>query len=128
MIPKRILVIEDEQIVARDLQNVLNRLGYVFVGSAATGREAIDMAAATQPDLILMDIGLDGPMDGIDASIEIVEKQAVPVVYLTAYPGTFFYNSSRMVAPFLCIAKPFSVPSLDAIIQNALGISAARPN
>jgi two-component system, cell cycle sensor histidine kinase and response regulator CckA len=60
--PKRILVIEDEQIVARDLLNQLKRLGHIPVGSAANGREAIKMAAETQPDLILMDIQLDGEM------------------------------------------------------------------
>jgi CheY-like chemotaxis protein len=124
---KRILVIEDEQIVARDLQNVLRRLGHLPVGSAASGRDAIKMAAETQPDLILMDIRLDGPMNGIEASQAIVENRPVPIVYLTAFPGTFIYDASRMVSPYMCVAKPFSVPHLDAIILSALGLS-ARPN
>lgn len=116
-------MIEDEQIVARDLQKLLRRLGYIAVGSAASGQDAIRMAAETKPDLILMDIRLDGPMNGIDASLAIVKKQPVPIVYLTAYPGAFIYDASKMVPPFLCVAKPFSGPQLDAVIQSALGLS-----
>lgn len=121
---KRVLVIEDEQIVARDLQNLLRRLGHMPVGSAATGPEAIKMAAETEPDLILMDVRLDGPMNGIEASQLIVENRPVPIVYLTAYPGTFLHDSSAMVSPFLCVVKPFSGPELETIIQTALGKSA----
>jgi CheY-like chemotaxis protein len=121
-------VIEDEQIVARDLQNILRRLGHIPLGSTGNGPEAIRMAAETKPDLILMDVRLDGPMDGIEASIEIVESRPVPIVYITAYPGTFVYNSSKMVSPFLCVAKPFSAVHLETVIQSALGISSARPN
>jgi two-component system, cell cycle sensor histidine kinase and response regulator CckA len=126
--PKRILVIEDEQVVARDLQNQLRRLGHIPLGSAASGREAIKMAAETQPDLILMDISLDGPMDGVEASMKIVANRPVPIVYITAYPGTFIHHTSRMVSPFMCVAKPFSAPSLETVIQYALEISDARLN
>lgn len=128
MLQKRILVIEDEQIVARDLQNLLKRLGHVPLGPVSNGRDAIQMAAETLPDLILMDVQLDGPMSGLEASIEIVEHRPVPIVYITAYPGTFIRNSSAMVSPFLCAAKPFSASDLEAIIESALGISTARPN
>src|SRR6185437_9525267 len=126
--PKRILVIEDEQIVARDLLNQLKWLGHIAVGSAANGREAIKMAAETQPDLILMDIHLDGEMNGLEASMKIVENQAVPIVYITAYPGTFIHDTSLMVSPFMCVAKPFSKLSLETVIKSALGTSSARLN
>jgi CheY-like chemotaxis protein len=125
---KRILVIEDEQIVARDLQNQLKRLGHISLGSAASGPEAIKMAAETRPDLILMDIRLEGPMNGIEASMKIVENRPVPIVYITAYPGTFIHATSKMVSPFMCIAKPFSAPSIETVIQTALAVSHGRPN
>ncbi len=128
MIPKRILVIEDEQIVARDLQNVLRRLGHVPLGPAANGLDAIQMAAETLPDLILMDVQLDGAMSGIDASIEIASHRAVPIVYITAYPGTFIFDPSKMVHPFLCATKPFSESVLEALIESAFGMAPAPVN
>jgi len=128
VVSKRILVIEDEQIVARDLRNILVRLGHTPLGPAATGHDAIRMAAETSPDLILMDVELDGCMNGVEASIEIAREQPIPIVYVTAYPRTFVEDPSAMVSPFLCIAKPFSIPSLEAVIESALGISTHRPN
>jgi CheY-like chemotaxis protein len=125
---KHILVIEDEQIVAYDLRILLTRLGHIPLGPATSGPEAIEMAARTRPDLILMDVQLDGPMDGVETSAEIVKNRPVPIVYLTAYPGTFVRNPYSMVSPFLCAAKPFSAEGLEAIINRALGISTARPN
>lgn len=123
MASKRILVVEDERIVARDLRNIVMRLGHIPLGPAASGSEAIRMAAEALPDLILMDVQLDGPMNGVEVSVKIAENQAVPIVYITAYPGTFLRGGSPMVSPFLCAAKPFSTAGLAAIINSALGIS-----
>ena len=125
---KRILIIEDEQIVAQDLQNLLRRLGYQPVGSTNNGPDAIRLAAETQPDLILMDVKLDGTMDGVEASIEIAKERAVPIVYLTAYSNSFISHPSNMVYPFLCVAKPFSAASVGAAIESALGLGYGRPN
>lgn len=128
MSEKRILVVEDERIVAEDLQNLLKRLGYVPLGPAASGREAIQMAADTHPDLVLMDVNLDGPMNGVQASMAIVEHRPVPVVYITAYPGTFICNSCEMVQPFLCAVKPFSASAIKAVVESAFAFSAERVN
>lgn len=128
MVSKRILVIEDEQIVARDISNLLKRLGFAPLGPAASGQEAIQLAAQTEPDLILMDVRLSGGMDGVEAAHEIVRNRTVPIVYLTAYPGTFVCSPWEMAPPYLCLAKPFSAACMQAAIESALGISAARPN
>jgi CheY-like chemotaxis protein len=128
LLKKRILVIEDELIVALDLQNALKRLGYIPLGPATSGPEAIEMARETLPDLILMDVELDGVMDGVQASIEIVKERRVPIIYITAYPGTFIRNSSNMVHPFLCAAKPFSVPGLKALLESAFESAPVRVN
>jgi len=125
---KRILIIEDEQIVAQDLQNLLRRLGHTPIGSAGNGPDAIRMAAETQPDLILMDVRLDGDMDGVEASIEIARKCAVPIVYLTAYSDSFIARPSSMVFPFLCLAKPFSAAAVEAVIESALSECYGRSN
>ena len=73
--PTKILIVEDEQIVAVDIQSVLERLGYHVVGTAASGEEACRMAAESAPNLVLMDVRIDGPMDGVDTARRIQETR-----------------------------------------------------
>ncbi|MDO9082682.1 MAG: response regulator, partial [Humidesulfovibrio sp.] len=80
----RILVVEDEAIVALGIQSSLERLGYEVVGRAATGGQALALAETTRPNLVLMDVMLEGGMDGIDTALELHERFNVPVVYLSA--------------------------------------------
>jgi CheY-like chemotaxis protein len=121
---KRILIVEDEQIVSRDLQNLLRRIGHIPVGPAANGADAIRLAAETRPDLILMDVKLNGGVDGMAAALEIAKTQTVPIIYVTAYSQAFLTQPSSMVAPFLCIAKPFSAAAIESAIQSILGLPA----
>ena len=81
----RILIVEDERIVARDLSDSLEGLGYEVAGIVSSGEEAIEMTGEQLPDLVLMDIILRGNLDGISASREIRERYDIPVVYLTAH-------------------------------------------
>ena len=83
MSKNNILVIEDEAIVSKDIQQSLKRLGYNIVGSAATGERAVELAIEKKPDLVLMDIMLKGEMSGIDAAEKIKEQISIPVIYLT---------------------------------------------
>ena len=80
----QILIVEDEGIVAKDLQAMLRRLGYHVPATVGTGELAIQTALQNQPDLILMDIQLRGSMDGVQASAAITSQQDVPILYLTA--------------------------------------------
>ena len=125
---KRILIIEDEQVVALDLRNLLKRLGHTPLGPAVTAGDAIRLAAETLPDLILMDVKLEGEHDGVHAATEITRHRLVPIVYITAYPEKFISGSSPMVHPFLCVAKPFSFATVEAAIRSALHLSELRPN
>jgi CheY-like chemotaxis protein len=125
---KQILVVEDEQIVARDLKRLLTKLGYVALGPVTSGLDAIQVAAEKLPDLVLMDIRLEGPMDGVEASAQIFSHRQVPIIYLTAFPETFIREPLGMVYPFLCAAKPYSDNGLEAIIQSVLGVSPSRVN
>jgi CheY-like chemotaxis protein len=84
MNPIKILIVEDEQLVADDLRETLEHLGYNVPALVASGEEAISIAETLQPDLVLMDIRLEGEMDGIEASLEIQSRFNLPVVYLTA--------------------------------------------
>jgi CheY-like chemotaxis protein len=115
---KRILVIEDELIVARDLRTLLQRLGHVPIGEAANGPDAIRLAAERKPDLILMDIRLNGPMDGIQTACEILRGQNVPIIYVTANTDAFLEGRSAMAPPYLCVAKPFSETLVHAAIES----------
>lgn len=81
----RIFIVEDEKIVSRDLQNVLESMGYGVAGVATSGEEAVGAISGLRPDIVLMDIMLKGEMDGIDAAEKVRADFDVPVIYLTAY-------------------------------------------
>ncbi len=115
-----ILVVEDESIVSKDIQQSLKKLGYNVVGAASTGEVAIQMAEEKQPDLILMDIMLKGAMSGIDAATEIKEKLNIPVIYLTAYADESTLSKAKITEPFGYILKPFKEIDLHTSIEMAL--------
>ena len=85
MAKAKILVVEDETIIAKDLANTLKRMGYDIAASASSGEDAVKKAEELKPDLVLMDIVLKGGMDGVEAAEKIRLLLDVPVVYLTAY-------------------------------------------
>jgi len=116
----RILVVEDEQIVAEDLRIKLGRMGHKVVGIATAGEEAIRLATETRPDLVLMDIKLQGVMEGTDAAQHIQRATGAPIVFLTAYPGVFVKDPGKMLAPGLCLTKPFSRKQLQSVIDSVL--------
>src|ERR1700722_19418647 len=95
----RILVVEDERIVARSLRKQLTALGYEVVECVASGKEAIQQAGELRPDLVLMDISLDGPMDGVEAAAAIRKQFRVPVVYLTAYSNKEILERAKITEP-----------------------------
>jgi CheY-like chemotaxis protein len=97
---KRILIVEDETIVALDLQNSLKLLGYNVVGTASSGADAIAKAEKMQPDLVLMDIILNGDMDGVQAAETIHSMLDVPVVFLTACADDKTLDRAKVSEPF----------------------------
>ncbi|MET0414330.1 MAG: diguanylate cyclase [Polyangiaceae bacterium] len=118
--PTRILIVEDERIVALDLRGTLEEFGYDVVGLAASGAEAIEKAVATLPDLILMDIRLDGHIDGIQAAAAIHARVDVAVVYLSANADTETVGRALETAPAGYLAKPYNYRSLRTTIEVAL--------
>jgi diguanylate cyclase (GGDEF)-like protein/PAS domain S-box-containing protein len=117
---RRILVVEDERLVAKHIENMVRGLGYVVAGVAATGEDAIRIALETVPDLVLMDIMLRGDMDGIGASEQIWDKAAIPVVYLTAYADEATLERAKVTDPFGYLLKPFEERELYTAIEMAL--------
>ncbi len=116
----RILVVEDEGIVAIDIQNRLKRLGYDVPAVASYGEEAVRKAAEIHPDLVLMDIMLTGEMDGIEAAQQIWDRFDIPVVYLTAYSDELTLQRAKVTAPFGYIVKPFEDRELHISLEIAL--------
>jgi PAS domain S-box-containing protein len=116
----RILIVEDEQRIARVLKATLEHRGYQVVGSAATGEDAVEMAAELRPDLALMDIVLSGRMDGIEAAAVIRSSYAIPVVYLTAHAAPDLLERAKVTEPFGYVLKPFRSDELLAAVQMAL--------
>jgi diguanylate cyclase (GGDEF)-like protein/PAS domain S-box-containing protein len=116
----RILIVEDETIVALDLQKSLQMLGYEVVGIASSGEAAISKAVSTRPDLVLMDIILRGDMDGVQTAEEIHSQLNIPVVFLTACADETTLQRAKVTEPFGYMIKPFEDRELHSHIEIAL--------
>jgi PAS domain S-box-containing protein len=120
MAETRVLVVEDESVVAKDIQWSLKGLGYAICGWASSGAEAIQKAADLKPDLVLMDVVLKGEMDGIQASEHIRKNFNIPVIYLTAYADEHTLQRAKVTEPFGYILKPFEERELHTTLEVAL--------
>jgi signal transduction histidine kinase len=120
MMPARVMVVEDERIVALHLQQQLVKLGYGVPGVAASGEQALEQIEASRPDLVLMDIHIDGGIDGIETVARIPADYHIPVIYLTAYSEEATLERARATRPYGYLIKPFSERELHATIQMAL--------
>ncbi len=116
---KQILIVEDERVLAEDIKMGLQRLGYSVSGMAASGEEAIKKAEEILPDLVLMDIFLEGEIDGIEAASVISSRFDIPVVYLTAYADKKMLKRAKVTKPFGYILKPFEDKELHSIMEIA---------
>ncbi|HEY9862433.1 MAG TPA: response regulator, partial [Candidatus Obscuribacterales bacterium] len=115
-----IMVVEDESIVAKDLQNRLKRFGYAVPVVAASGEEAILRASESNLDLVLMDIRLKGAIDGIEAARQIHHRFQLPIIYLTAYADDDTLARAKQTQPFGYLLKPFKERELNTTIEITL--------
>ncbi|MDP2991277.1 MAG: response regulator, partial [Kiritimatiellota bacterium] len=113
-------IVEDESIVAKDIQNSLTGMGYTVAGVVALGEEAVERAGELKPDLILMDVMLKGAMDGIEAAERIRREHSVPVIYLTAYTDDDTLRRAKVTEAFGYLLKPFEDRELRTTIEMAL--------
>lgn len=116
----QVLVVEDEFIVSKDIQNSLTKLGYEVIGSAANGEKAYDLALEFHPDIILMDIMLKGELSGIDTAEKILKEINIPIIFLTAYTDESTLSKAKQVQPFGYIIKPFKEIDLHTTIEMAI--------
>lgn len=126
MAQAKILVVEDESIVALDLQHRLTGMGYSVPAVAASGQDALKKAAEIHPDLVLMDIRLKGDMDGIEVAEQIRQLFDAPPVYLTAYADEDTLQRAKITEPFGYIVKPFDERTLRSTLETALYRSQAE--
>jgi PAS domain S-box-containing protein len=117
---EKILIVEDEAVVAAELESILTRLGYSVAGIADTGADAINLAASKNAELILMDIRIFGPMDGVQTADVIRRKLRKPVVFLTSHADPQTLARAGATEPFGYIVKPFEERDLHATVEVAL--------
>jgi len=116
---KRILIVEDEMIVAQDIRHAVEACGYTVVAVIHSGEEAIEWAAKSHPDLVLMDIMLEKDMDGLEAAEKIHSSLDIPIIFLTAYANDQTLQSAKISEPFGYLIKPFIERELKATLEIA---------
>lgn len=116
----RILVVEDESIVAKDIQNTLTRLGYEVPATASSAASAYEKLEQLRPDLVFLDIKLKGEEDGIDIANHIKEKYNIPVIFLTSYVDQLTLDRAKVTEPYGYIVKPFNESDLKTTVEMAL--------
>jgi CheY-like chemotaxis protein len=119
----RILIVEDENIIALDIRSMLEDLGYMVSAIVSSGEESIQQASKNKPDLVLMDIKLKGSLDGVSAGREIYKQFHIPIVYLTAYSDQATIkriNKGKNGNPSTVINKPFDEGELRTVIDYTL--------
>ena len=116
----RVLVVEDESIIRMDIENALKRAGHAVVASCASGEEAIELCAEHKPEVVLMDIALNGPLSGIDAAHVIHETAGSAVIFLTANSDVATVNRARTAMPYGYVIKPFRPVDLSVAIEMAV--------
>lgn len=116
----KILIVEDEAIIAADIEMTLTALGYSVVGTVWNGDQALDLIASTSPDLVLLDITIQGSLSGIDLAMIIKEKYNFPYVFLTSHSDIITLNKVKETLPYGYIVKPFASHDLRSTIELAL--------
>jgi PAS domain S-box-containing protein len=116
----KVLIVEDEALVARNIQDKLQELGYTVPTVVDSGAAAVEQAGELRPDLVLMDIRLRGEIDGIQAAAQISEQFDIPVIYLTAYSDDETLQRAKVTEPFGYIIKPFRASELHSLVEMAL--------
>lgn len=123
----QILIVEDDPIIAADLQDRLEEMGYIILGPVAQGEEALSFFdMETPPDLVIMDIQLEGKWDGIETSRRILDKHQVPIIFLTSNSDDATFNAAKQIKPHAFLSKPFRGRDLKHAIEIAISQSASN--
>ncbi len=116
---RKILIVEDEKVIAMDLMKTISHFGYSVLPTASSGEEALDIMAENKPNLVIMDILLAGDLNGIETGVIVSERYNIPIIYITAYAKEILLRSKiTESSPFL--VKPFNENELKEKIEAAL--------
>lgn len=118
--PVRIMIVEDDFLIASEIEGALIEAGYEVAGIAASAEEAIELAAARRPLLAVMDIRLVGPRDGIDAALELFGTHGVRSIFATAHQTPETRQRAQPANPLGWVPKPYSMPSLVEAVRQAI--------
>ncbi|MEO5357389.1 MAG: response regulator [Nitrospirae bacterium YQR-1] len=116
----RILVVEDERIIAREIEERLKRMGYFVIGIASSGESALQIVYEQMPDIVLMDIRLKGEIDGIEAAKDIRVKYDIPVIFLTAHSDKATLERAKVTQPYGYLLKPFHEKDISSTIEISM--------
>ncbi len=116
----KVLIVEDESIVAKDLEMIIKNAGYKVCGTASTGKNAVELAKKKEPNVVLMDIMLKGEMSGIEAAEIIKKDQDVPVIYITANTDASTLEKAKITQPHGFVTKPFQDIQVKTAIEMSL--------
>ena len=114
----RVLVAEDESIIALDIKNTLENWGFNVEATFRTGEELLDFAQKDDPEILIMDISLDGTMDGVEAASKVLEKNKIPVIFMTGETVPDKLSKLKLGVPFTYLKKPFSMAELKRALNN----------
>jgi CheY-like chemotaxis protein len=117
---ERILIVEDEGMIAHHIASVLEKAGYKIAGIAASSEEVFAIITEQPPDLILMDIHIDGLLDGIETAEKVLENLAIPIIFLSAYTDQLTVDRAKTAGTFEFLSKPVNWPKLLAAITETL--------
>ena len=116
----KVLIAEDETLVARDTENMLLNFGYEVLGIAGSGEKAVSLAGDLSPDLVLMDIHLKGTMDGVEAARRIRDVYGIPVIFVTAHADEDTLQRAKQAGPIGYFLKPFNEKELRMTVETAV--------
>ncbi|MCP4535863.1 MAG: response regulator [Chloroflexi bacterium] len=119
----RILIVEDNGIIAYTLQGMVAELGYEVVGAVPSGEQAIQKASEERPDLVLMDVNLAGELNGVEAAAQIQARSDIPVIYLSGYAEDTLFQDAEASEPYAYLCKPVYERELGEMIEKMLARS-----
>ena len=119
----RILIVEDEIIIAEDLKLTIQNFGHEVISIVTSGEEAVVYTDRLMPDIIFMDIVLDGELNGIDAAIKIREKHNIPIIFCSAYIDRVTQRETSLIKPGIFISKPVEESKIQIALNNLLGLN-----
>jgi DNA-binding NarL/FixJ family response regulator len=119
-LPARILIVEDDYLVAMQMEAALTEAGFEIPGIASSAEEALELAAVRRPAMVVMDVRLGGRRDGIDAALELFGRHGIRCIFATAHYDAKVRARAQPAAPLAWVPKPYAMPALVGAVQRAL--------